>query len=259
MRLRCVRPVLVAAAAAVGGCYEVAHFFPSGGQGSVVTDGRSLGVASRLTGDEADGTEGQAYLVLSVGEAYTADVEEGGGGTRAIIPIVAKIVNETDTPVRFEAKAARLEVQGRIFGPKWTYRDPEAADDAFDTVDAGVVAGYQMYFDLGAYMSPSRRGPDAGAGPHASKERPAEEEATSEGLPLGAIRQLTLTWKGAWGGQTRSGKAVFTRDWSGHYPPAALGPYWGGGWYVWADPWPARGVIFATRLPRYRRPAYRFK
>ena len=245
MRLSSSRSFLFAAAAAAvvlsgGGCYEVAFFYPSGGQGSPVTDGRTLGISLRLTGEEADGTEGQAYVVLSVGEAYTADATEDpaeAAGLRTIIRIVASVVNETESPARFEARGARLEVAGRVFKPKWTYRSPETQEqtgeraeeeaeeeteeeteqgteqrteeeeEAFATVAAGAVARYDVYFDLG---------------------------------------EIKLSWKGSWGGEKRSGEVRFVRG-SGGYPVAA-GPYWGGGWYMWADPWPLGGLIFTTRF-----------
>jgi hypothetical protein len=251
---------LAAAAGAVvlgGGCYEIAFFYPSGGHGSPVTDGHNLGIASRLTGEGADGTEGQAYVVLSVGDAYTADAAEdpaGSAGLRTIIRIVASVVNETKSPARFEARDARLEVAGQVFKPKWTYRSPEAGRDAvkdgtedpaeekgegeeeaFATVAPGSVARYDVYFDLGVYTPPSMRRPDAVApGP-------------ALGIPLRTIREIKLSWKGSWGGEKRSGEARFVRDWSGGYPVTA-GPYWGGGWYAWADPWPLGGLIFTTRF-----------
>ena len=272
MRLSSSRSFLFAAAAAAvvlsgGGCYEVAFFYPSGGQGSPVTDGRNLGIALRLTGEEADGTEGQAYVVLSVGEAYTADATEDpaeAAGLRTIIRIVASVVNETESPARFEARGARLEVAGRVFKPKWTYRSPETQEqtgeraeeeaeeeteeeteqgteqrteeeeEAFATVAAGAVARYDVYFDLGVYTPPSMRRYDAEATPPA------------RGIPLRTIREIKLSWKGSWGGEKRSGEVRFVRG-SGGYPVAA-GPYWGGGWYMWADPWPLGGLIFTTRF-----------
>ncbi len=223
-----------------GGCYEVAFFYPSpafgGGRGSLLADGRNLGVVASLTGKRAGGTEGQAYVVLSVGEAYTARAE--GGGMQTIINVVASVVNETQKPVRFNAQDTRLEVQGRVFGPKWTYRQPEAEEGAADTVEGGLPARYDMYFDLGVWTPRAGRAPGAG------------------GIPLGTIREITISWKALFGaegdGEKRSGKARFVRDGSWAYQLAA-GPYWGGGWYQWADPygwpslWPSYGLLFASR------------
>ena len=302
MRVRCrvarttssIRPgtrllLLALAAAAVilgtGGCYEVAYFYPmglGGGQGSPVTDGRNLGVASRLTGEEAPtspgGTQGQAYLVLSVGEAYTADAEDAVkstvGGARAIIPVTASVVNETDKPVAFETNSTRLEVAGRIFAPKWSYRTPQVAhqggadsrpkvdEAAFHTVEGGTVARYDMYFDLGTYVRSSRTVAALPGG--AGGQSPAGAAVhMKEGLPLGTIRQITITWKASLGGEGdaegKSGKVTFMRDWSGYYPPVAFGPYWGGGWYVWAAPWRVGGPILMTRSLRYTKPVYKRK
>ncbi len=241
MRFLFGRSALLAVAAAVamlggGGCYEVAFFYPSpasgGGWGSPLTDGRSMGVVARLTGEKADGTEGQAYVVLSVGEAYTARAK--GGGMQTIIKVVANVVNETKKPVRFNVQDARLEVQGRVFGAKWTYRQPEAEEGVADTVEGGLTARYDMYFDLGVWTPAGGR---------------------AGGIPLSTIREITVSWKGLLGaegdGEKRSGKVRFVRDWSGAYPLTA-GPYWGGGWYMWADPygwpslWPSYGLILAT-------------
>ena len=252
MRLFSGRPALLAMAAVVmlgvGGCYEVAFFYPSptfgGGRGSLLTDGRGMGVVARLTGKKADGAEGQAYVVLSVGEAYTARAE--GGDMQTILKVVANVVNETNKPVRLNVKDTRLEVQGRVFGAKWTYREPEAEEGAAETVEGGLTARYDMYFDLGVW-TPASSGWVAGTAPWAG------------GIPLGTIREITVSWKALFGAEgdveKRSGKARFVRDGPWAYPVTA-GPYWGGGWYMWADPygwpslwpslWPTGGLIFGT-------------
>ena len=228
-------PLLAAAVALLGGgCYEVAFFYPAAGLGgsldgslpgslpaSPVIAGNRLGLATRLTGKDSPGEEGQAFLVLSVHEAYTARSEEGGLGT--IIRIGASVVNQTERAARFEAKEARLEVAGRVFKPKWTYRDPAVEEESdFARVDGGGIARYDIYFELGSYAVPSRRYP-VSADP-------------SSGIPLGTVRDMKLSWKGGWGGEERSGEARFVRDYPGSYP--AAGAYLGGGWHVWADPWP---------------------
>ncbi len=264
MRFLFGRSALLAVAAAVailggGGCYEVAFFYPS-----PAFEGGSwprMGVVARLTGKKVDGTEGQAYVVLSVGEAYTARAK--GGGMQTIIKIVASVVNETNKPVRFNVTDTRLEVQGRVFGAKWTYRGPEAEEGAAEAVEGGLTARYDMYFDLGVWTPASSgwaTGMALGAG----------------GIPLGTIREITVSWKalsGAEGdGEKRSGKARFVRDWSGASPPTVghywpyrpYRPYWGGGSYLWPDPygwpslWPSYGLLFAAHWG-FGRPGTVFK
>lgn len=260
MRSRSARRRFVLALAAAvmlggGGCYEVAFFYPSPAlegapgavQGSPVvsglgTDGRRLGVASRLTGKEADETGGQAYIVLSVGEAYTASAE--GGGLSTIIRVVASVVNDTKKPIRFEVQDTRLDCAGRRFGPRWTYRSPEVEEvekERFRTVAAGsdtggVAARYDLYFDLGTYDPPSLA------------YRRQHAKPRIQGVPLHTVREMTVTWKGEWGGEKRSGEARFARNWSGGYP--VPGPYWGGGWYLWANPWPVGPLGYGYIGPR---------
>ena len=251
-RWRWASPV-VAALAAGCGSYEVAHFSPAEGAGSVVTNGSRLGVAHKLMAEGAEGPDvkvpagggGQCFLVVAVEQAYTA---RGEGPARiTVVQVAADLVNGTSSPAAFRAKDARLEVAGRSFAPKWTYlasgsgavgsagAGPRSRQDVVDEVPPGVHARYDLFFELDPYAPAGY--PGYGAPP------------ASGGIPLSSLTEVSLSWKAEWAGRERAGATRFRRG-SGYGPGfatgCAVGPAWGFGWYFWPHPWPV-GLYVRSR------------
>lgn len=235
---RCsIRAALGVAALAAGGCFsETTWFYPAPGQGSLVTNGDRLGVAKRLSGEDP---EAQSFVVMSVREAYVAGA--GGNLMRTIVQVTANLVNKAAAPARFESAAARLEVAGRAFAPKWISRWPEAKGGAHvagiqDEVAPGAHVRFDLYFDLEPYVPTGY---------------PAAPPLTG-GIPLGSLGEFHVSWQAEWAGEKVSGKFRFVRDHTGRVGAGwavAPGPYWGYHWWTWPYAWPTGIVVFRAHYP----------
>jgi hypothetical protein len=207
------------------GCYtQTTWFYPAPGQGSMVTNGDRLGVAKRLSGEDP---AAQSFVVTSVRQAYIAAAD--GNQRRTIVQVTANVVNKAPAPARFETGKARLEVAGRAFAPRWTWRSPGATGPDREEVAPGAHVRFDLFFDLEPYAP----GPYAVAPP------------TSGGIPLASLKEFQVSWQAEWAGDTQTGRFRFVRDHTGRVGAGwrvAPGLYWGYSWWGWPYAWPT-GVI----------------
>ena len=230
--IRAALGVAVLAALAAGGCFsETTWFYPAPGQGSLVTNGDRLGVAKRLSGEDP---EAQSFVVMSVRQAYVAGA--GGNLRRTIVQVTVSLVNKAAAPARFETAAARLEVAGRAFAPKWISRWPEPKGEARDEAAPGAHVRFDLYFDLEPYVPTGY---------------PAAPPVTG-GIPLGSLGEFHVSWQAEWAGEKVSGKFRFVRDHTGRVGAGwavAPGPHWGYGWWTWPYAWPTGLVVYRAYYP----------
>jgi hypothetical protein len=220
-------------ALAVGGCYEMAWYYPATGQGAHVSNGERLGIAHRLSDDTAGA---QSFLVVSVREAYTADA--GGGNNRTIVQTTFNVVNQAAAPAQVDLRKTALLIAGRAIPAKWVYRsgglDKGARSEERAEIAPNTHARFDLFFDLEAYparMSGLTIPPMTG------------------GIPLEALREFDIAWVATWAGKESTGKVHFYRDYTGTVGGGwtAAGPLWGWGW--WGYPGPVGGVIIRPYRP----------
>ena len=175
----------------------MAWYEPAPGQGALVTNGRRLGVAYRISDDRK---AGQAYVAFNVKHAFTAEPRRGERHT--IVRVDAVLVNRAPVPARLESDRTTLEIAGRAFRPVKVRRLGWRGGLDRNDVASGSYASFALYYDLGPY-------------------RPAWEYAPAPpilgGIPLGTLREFTLNWRATWGGRRREGSTRFVIDYSTLY------------------------------------------
>ncbi len=194
---------LVTLAAFAVGCQQVAWYDPAPGQGAVVTNGRRLGIAYRISGD---GKAGQSYVVFNVKHAFT--IEPRRGDRHVIVRVEAVLVNRTPLSARLECERTTLEIAGRAFRPVKVRRAGWYGGLDRNTVASGSYARFDLYYDLGAY-------------------RPSWEYAPAPpiigGIPMGTLREFAVNWRAMWGSEKRSGTTRFVLHYSALYAESIEG------------------------------------
>lgn len=185
---------LAGLAALAVGCQQVAWYNPAPDQGAIVTNGRRLGVAYRIS---ADGKAGQSYVVFNVKHAFT--IEPRRGERHAIVRVEAILVNRAPVGARLECERTTLEIAGRAFRPVKVRRAGWYGGLDRNEVASGSHARFDLYYDLGAY-------------------RPSWEYAPAPpvigGIPLGTLREFTVNWRARWARQERLGNTRFVLDYT---------------------------------------------
>jgi len=179
------------------GCQQVAWYAPAPDQGAVVTNGRRLGVAYRIS---EDGKLGQSYVVFNVKHAFT--IERRRGERHAVVHVQAILVNRAPVNARLVCEKTTLEIAGRAFRPVKVRRAGWYGGLDKNAVGSGSYARFDLYYDLGAY-------------------RPSWEYAPAPpvigGIPLGTLREFAVNWRAVWGRENRTGSTRFVLDYAGVY------------------------------------------
>ncbi len=194
--------VAVLAALAVG-CQQVAWYEPAPDQGAVVTNGRRLGVAYRISDDSK---AGQSYVVFNVKHAFT--IEPRRGERHTIVRVEAILVNRAPVSARLECERMTLEIAGRSFRPVKMRRVGWYGGLDRNEVASGTYARFDLYYDLGGY-------------------RPSWEYAPAPpvigGIPINTLREFTLGWRATWDREARVGSTRFVMDYSAIYADGSVG------------------------------------
>ena len=185
------------------GCQQVAWYDPAPGQGAVVTNGRRLGVAYRISDD---GKAGQSYVVFNVKHAFT--IEPRRGERHTIVRVEAILVNRAPVGARLECETTTLEVAGRAFRPVKVRRAGWYGGLDRNEVAAGSYARFELFYDLDGY-------------------RPYWEYAPAPpvigGIPIGTLREFTLNWRARWSRSERVGSTRFVLDYMATYAGGTVG------------------------------------
>lgn len=193
--------VAVLAALAIG-CQQVAWYEPAPDQGAVVTNGRRLGVAYRISDDRK---AGQSYVVFNVKHAFT--IEPRRGERHTIVRVEAILVNRAPVSTRLECERMTLEIAGRSFRPVKMRRAGWYGGLDRNEVASGTYARFDLYYDLGGY-------------------RPSWEYAPAPpvigGIPINTLREFTLNWRAMWAQETRTGRTRFVMDYSAIYADGSV-------------------------------------
>jgi hypothetical protein len=193
---------LAALATLAVGCQQVAWYDPAPGQGAVVTNGRRLGVAYRISDDRK---AGQSYVVFNVKHAFT--IEPRRGERHAIVRVEAVLVNRAPVSARLECQRTTLEIAGRAFRPIKVRRVGWYGGLDRNEVASGSYARFDLYYDLGGY-------------------RPNWEYAPAPpiigGIPLNTLRAFTVNWRAMWGREVRTGSTRFVLDYTALYASGAV-------------------------------------
>jgi hypothetical protein len=190
-------------AAFVVGCQQVAWYDPAPGQGAIVTNGRRMGVAYRISDDTK---AGQSYVVFNVKHAFT--IEPRRGERHAIVRVEAVLVNRAPQSARLECEKTTLEIGGRAFRPVKVRRAGWYGGIDRNAVASGSYARFDLYYDLGPY-------------------RPSWEYAPAPpvigGIPIGTLREFAVNWRAMWGREERRGSTRFVLNYTAVYAESIEG------------------------------------